>query len=50
MGAVSSDPTCILFLFQIDLNRYLSKLDGDGEIVWGRAYFSNIQSMFIYLP
>ena len=35
-----------IYLFQI---RYLSKLNGDGEIVWGRAYFFPIlTSMFLF--
>ena len=37
-----------LSFFQINLHRYWSKRDGDGEIVWGRTYFSIIQSVFFF--
>ena len=46
MGAVSSNSTGMFSFFHISLHRCWSKLDGDGEIVWGRAYFPNIQSIF----
>ena len=47
MGTVSFfrlNPTSMfffinLFFFQKNLHRHWHKLNGDGEIVWGRAYF-----------
>ena len=43
---LTSNPTSMFLFFKLIFHRYWSKLNGDGEIVWGRTYYS-IYVLFI---
>ena len=50
MGSVSSEPIFRLYKKEFNLHtRHWAKLNGDGEIIWGRAFFSTIQLMSFLL-